>query len=255
MMKSESVLDEEFHEIVKWLSNNKLIINLKAGKTECLLFGTTRKLSKMDELTIYLNGVKINTVTSYEYLGVIMDKSLTYRCNLTRTCKKAMSRVKLLARVRHTLTPHVAECVYKAMIRPLLLNCESTIISSKSALTKLQSIQERAYNIVYGHNKKQLNKWPPIDSLCKKAVITKVFKEINGITPACLSSFERISHSKHTRTNNKNLKLPAVKTESGRKMYRYQGAKIFNQLPNEIKTEQSIVKFKKQLTKYYNVPQ
>ena len=130
-------LDEEFHEIVKWLSNNKLIINLKAGKTECLLFGTTRKLSKMDELTIYLNGVKINTVTSYEYLGVIMDKSLTYRCNLTRTCKKAMSRVKLLARVRHTLTPHIAECVYKAMIRPLLLNCESTIISSKSALTKL----------------------------------------------------------------------------------------------------------------------
>ena len=239
--------------IATWLSNNKLIINLKAGKTECLLFGTPRKLANSDKLEIDLNGVKINTVDSYEYLGVKMDKFLTYRDNIARTCKKASSRIKLLSRVRHTLTPHVAETIYKTMIRPILLNYDSTIVGSKSAITKLQSIQERAYNIVYG--KSTLNQWSSIPSLCQRTVLINVFKEINGISTVTVpSSFERVSHSKNTRTNNKNLKLPAVKTEKGRRMYRYQAAKIFNQIPNELKDEISIVNFKKRLPKNFSVP-
>ena len=53
-------------------------------------------------------------------------------------------------------------------------------------------------------------------------------------------SFTRVSHSQNTRGNNVNLSLPKVKTEAGRKRFAYQGTIIFNKLPNDLKTEQSL---------------
>jgi hypothetical protein len=43
--------------------------------------------------------------------------------------------------------------------------------------------------------------------------------------------FEINEHTINTRNQNKLLKLPRVKLEFGRKSFRYQGAKCFNELP------------------------
>ena len=42
----------------------------------------------------------------------------------------------------------------------------------------------------------------------------------------------------------KNIVLPKVKTETGKKAFSFQGAKIFNQLTEEMKTETLILRFK-----------
>ena len=146
----ETTLNQEFNLITKWISNNKLIINLKPGKTESIIFGTPRKLSNMQDLEVYLNTTKVNAVKSYEYLGITMDSTLTYAFNLNKIYKKAMSRVKLLSRIRHTITLHTAECIFKVMILPLILSCDTISISSLPAISKLQLIQDRACDIVYG---------------------------------------------------------------------------------------------------------
>ena len=43
--------------------------------------------------------------------------------------------------------------------------------------------------------------------------------------------FQINKHSKGTRNSNKLLKLPSVKLKFGKKSFRFQGAKIFNELP------------------------
>ena len=40
----EETLTAEMPNIAKWLDNNRLIINLKRGKTESVLFGTGKRL-------------------------------------------------------------------------------------------------------------------------------------------------------------------------------------------------------------------
>jgi hypothetical protein len=50
-----------------------------------------------------------------------------------------------------------------------------------------------------------------------------------------------------TRGNNKNLVLPRVRSESGRKIFAFYGAKIFNSLPNDMKTETFILHYKTKL--------
>ena len=97
----------------------------------------------------------------------------------------------------------------------------------------------------------ELNKWTPIASLCRKSILTKVFKYVNGIAPTGLSSFVRLSHTKNTRNNNVNLKLPSIKTERGRRTFLFQGSKVFNDLPTNIKSEESLIFFKKKLEEHF----
>ena len=42
----QETLDAELNNIKNFFKDNELIINLKKGKTECMLFGTTRKCNK-----------------------------------------------------------------------------------------------------------------------------------------------------------------------------------------------------------------
>ena len=72
-----------------------------------------------------------------------------------------------------------------------------------------------------------------------------VFKCLNGTVPTVLRNcFPRMSHSKGTRGNKRDLILPKVKTECGRKSFGFQGALVFDKLPDDLKTEQSLLIFK-----------
>ena len=48
----------------------------------------------------------------------------------------------------------------------------------------------------------------------------------------------------NTRNNNKSVVIPKVRTEAGRKTFSFQGAKVFNNLPNNLQTETSLLRFK-----------
>ena len=50
--------------------------------------------------------------------------------------------------------------------------------------------------------------------------------------------FEINEHRRNTRNSNKFLKLPKIKLEFGRRSFRFQGAKIFNNLPLEKRSNQ-----------------
>ena len=69
----ENRLNEDMIAKNHYLETNELIINLKKGKTECVLFSTAKRIStfqvKSQELKVYCNNVRINSVTTYTYMG------------------------------------------------------------------------------------------------------------------------------------------------------------------------------------------
>ena len=48
----EQTLASKMNNITRWLDRNRLVINLKKGKTESLLFGTARRLSCKDPMQV-----------------------------------------------------------------------------------------------------------------------------------------------------------------------------------------------------------
>ena len=90
----ESVLNSELENIFRYFIKNDLVVNLKKGKTEALLFGTRRKLNMLHgKLALKFRPFEINSTNSYKYLGSVIDKSLTLSENFNCSYKKASSRL------------------------------------------------------------------------------------------------------------------------------------------------------------------
>ncbi len=244
--KIEESLNTEFNNVAKWFTSNNLVLNLKKTKTEFVLFGTHQKLTKSEKVSISLNDDLVSESDSYEYLGVTMDKSLTMKEHLSKTYKKVLSRTKLLARIRHNVSPWVAETIYKVMILPQMLYCSNIMLGmSNTHKTQFERIRNRVLAIINGNS--QRVQLPTVNHARNKKCLVEVFKCQNGLSPRLFEGyFKKIQHHKETRGNNINLVLPKVRTEAGRKSFLFQGSMIFNKLPNALKGEQSIVNFKRQ---------
>ncbi|KAL9960121.1 hypothetical protein ACROYT_G033530 [Oculina patagonica] len=118
-------LGEDIKSLADWFRDNELIINLKKGKTEVMLFGTAKRLNCFDgkELNLTVNGCRINTTTTYKYLGVHLDPTLNLDTHFFKTYKKAAGRVNLLRRIRSNIDVFSAERIYRTMIMPIFTYC------------------------------------------------------------------------------------------------------------------------------------
>ena len=73
----ERTLTRKLEEVVRYLDENELVIKLKEGKAEVMLFGTAKRLSlKNRELSIKYRGREINVTKEYTHLGYTLDNTL-----------------------------------------------------------------------------------------------------------------------------------------------------------------------------------
>ena len=132
----EKVLNEEMSYLTRYLYQNELILNLKKGKTEAMVFGTAKRLSMASKcISIKYNGKIMNNATAYKYLGNQLDRNLNLDENFEQAYRKASGRLHLLAKLRCYLIALAAMKIFDMVIMPLL-TC-SSIINLK--LTKTQS--------------------------------------------------------------------------------------------------------------------
>ena len=253
----ESHLNQDANSLATWFRKNELIINLKKGKTEAMLFGTAKRLNKFKErqLNIKVGETSINCTTQYKYLGVTLDPSLTLDTHLDITCKKAAGRVNLLRRIRSSIDTSTAIVIYNAMIMPLFTYCGSIGLGwPESKLKRLHSVEKRSMNIIK-------SKYPPnadlrvpnIGNQMKKSVCKFVFDCLQkNVCEPFKEYFERAKHEKCTRNNNHTVKLPLMKTKTGQKCVAFAGGRIFNELPLEARKIESRIVFTSFLNEHFS---
>ena len=230
----EKVLQEEINNIFTYFENNELILNLKKGKTETMLFGTSKRIGKKT-IDIGMNCTKINHTTSYCYLGNTLDPSLTLNQNFDKAYKKASGRLNLLEKMRSFLSVEAAFKIFEMVIVPVLLYSSLIHLQlTKTQAKKFESIERRAKKIIGGENRicgieRRVKK--KSCKMVKKCLGGKLCSNFNGY-------FEINKHEKNTRNRNFLLKLPKIKLEFGKKSFSYQGAKIYNDLPLEIRSSE-----------------
>ena len=102
-------LTDDLKNLSEWLTTNELIINLKKGKTETLLFGTPQKISKnVDHFSVSYNDTPVVKTSNYVYLGVKLDGSLNLNSHFEKCYKRASSRLRLLSKLRKDLDTKAA---------------------------------------------------------------------------------------------------------------------------------------------------
>jgi hypothetical protein len=94
--------------------------------------------------------------------------------------------------------------------------------------------------------------WKQIDVIIDEQILIDVHKSIQCVSPPEYHTyFKVLEHGKNTRGDGCSLVVPRVKTEAGRKTFKFQGSLLFNKLPKELKTEKSVVVFKQKLKQFY----
>ena len=150
----EQNLSEDIDRLADWFEENELILNLKKGKSEVMLFGTPQRISKLKKETLNINyrSRAINVTTEYKYLGVHIDSTLNLNTHFDKVYKKASGKLKLLEKLRYQLDTKSAQAIYNLMIVPTITYCSTLQANLTSTRKKcLQSFVNRASKTI-AHN-------------------------------------------------------------------------------------------------------
>ena len=120
---------------------------------------------------------------------------------------------------------------------------------------KLEKLQHRAGKIVTQSNHVNLVEdlgWTSLLNRRKYHLCVSIFKYLHGFEPQILcDNVVLLHHNYNTQRNRIDINLPKMRTEIGKKTFNYSASKLFNTLPAEIKTLETISKFKSQLRIFF----
>ena len=115
----KSKFTKEMDANAKWFGKNALIINLKKGKNESILFGKSQRIAKQNnELIVMYKGLKILNTSQYKYLGIQFDSTLNLNCHFEKCYNRASSRLRLLGKLRPHLDMTAEKAIYRTIIMP-----------------------------------------------------------------------------------------------------------------------------------------
>ena len=230
----ERKLNHDMSSIANYLESNDLVINLKRGKTESMLFGTAKRISTVPpesrDLKLYCNNNLINYTSSYTYLGTVLDQYLGLGANFDQKYKKASSKLGVLRKLLPLLTLEAAFAVYSSVIvSALKYNCIAQLNLNQTQQKKLRSLECRA-------NFMLKTKTTPIKNEIDKHAVLLVRKCLNGKVCEHFRDYFKIhEHRMNTRNNNILMQIPKVKLEFAKNSFFFLGAKLYNSLPKEIR--------------------
>lgn len=141
-------LQRHLDSLEQWTTDWRIKIN--SDKSTAVHF--TRRRGALPTQPHFQN-YEIETQPHAKYLGVLLDKRLTFKQHITNTPNKAIQRLLAIYPILRspTLSIKTKLHLYKMMIRPILLYAAPVWHNApKSSLQKLQTVQNRAARMITG---------------------------------------------------------------------------------------------------------
>ena len=128
----------DFSSLGGWIVDKKLSVYFGRGKTKSILFGTKHKLPNAKALNIVYNGAEIKQYAKVQFLGCILDQSLSAGSVALNVINKVNSRLKYLKRQSRFLTPPVCRLLRNALTQPFFDYACTAWFSNLSKILKLR---------------------------------------------------------------------------------------------------------------------
>ncbi len=107
----ESETNAELVKVYEWLLSNKLTLNISKSK---YMIVTNKKLT--GSITVQINGQQLEECQTYKYLGVYIDKNISWKTHTEHVCTKLSRACGALAKTRHYVSEDVLKSIYYALL-------------------------------------------------------------------------------------------------------------------------------------------
>ena len=237
----EITINTELKLVTNWLRLNKLSLNAK--KTELVIFRSKRKPMNR-EISIKLNGFKLTPSDNVKYLGMFLDKNLSWDFHIHKLSNSLSRATGILSKLRHNAPRSVCLNVYYALFYSHVYYgaCIWGLTSQKN-LKIIETLQNKCVRtMTFADFRSTANPIYNSLGLIKVRDIIRyqqlkfAYDYFDNLLPEDLCQlFTKRAEVQSINmnlisTNEKTLSLPTILTEhSGRKSLRYQSASLWNQ--------------------------
>lgn len=130
----------------------ELNFTLNANKTKSIIFQANNK-----DLGVTVNGEVVETVRNHKYLGVTLDKSLSFGCHirdLKQRTTERLNMIKVISGIKTGGHPEVMDMIYKALVRNFFeYGTAIYSIACQSNLNSLDTLNNQCLRKVTGCTK------------------------------------------------------------------------------------------------------
>jgi hypothetical protein len=258
MKHAISKLEECIAHIAAWMKANKLQLN--AEKTEAIIVCHPQHRHKLQHRTITIGNTSVVPSSSVRNLGAIFDHNMSMADQITAICRSLNFQLRSIGRIRKFLTRKSAETIVHSVITSRLDTNNALLQGiSKTQLDKLSRVQRTAARVVTCTKKYTpiniLNElhWLPVAQRISFKILVLVFKSLNGLGPQYLTELLDAYVPTRSLRSQDQLLLLIPKTRlitAGDRAFRVAGPKLWNVLPNDVRSAKSLVTFKSKLKSY-----
>ena len=252
-------LSIELSNCSKWLVDNRL--SLHVGKTECILFGSRKRLGRAGDFSVTCDGETVTRVTSVEYLGVTLDQFLNFDEYVNSLCDKADGKLSFLHRYSSVLDFKTRKLLCESLIFSCLTYCASSWYPGigKGLQTRLDIIQRKMVRYIKGwHPRSHVDVqeisevgWLTFPKRVSYFKLCHLFKVKMGQAPKYLSRDFRPTSSVHSySTRGSNMNYVPDYSNFSPNTFHYTVVREWNELPVNVKSQKTLPCFKRELKQH-----
>ena len=244
-------INEDLSHLNEWFKTNKLSLNI--DKTVYVLFSKGSK-HKPNGYKIKMGESIIQERPSTTFLGLTIDSNLNWKQHITRVKGKVKSSIFMLNRIKYLIPKETMKTLYYSLVQSHL-EYGITIWGDarKSIINELIILQKKAIRIINRANYQEHtdplfknNKILKLNDLYDFNVAKLMYRYSTGALPTSLNKIfttHKTHHNYYTRNRN-NPRIPLSKYSTTIKSVRHKGPKLWDKIPNDIRSCTTMNNFK-----------
>ncbi len=254
MVNMDDLLQLDTDNLVEWFFINKLVVS----ESKCSsMLATCNRMLLNESLNVKINNINVNQVNSTRYLGIYPDSMLNWSDHIVNLCKKLAPKVGILRRLKHVLSREYLSMIYQCTIQSVIdYGITAWGYAPNTYLDRVQRFQNRAARIITGNYDRDVRGidlvkdlgWFNIRQRRDYFTALLVFKSLNGMSPDYMTDMFTYSHeigTYNTRSTVQNiLCVPKINKQIFSQSIQFNGPRMWNSLPLEIRNAQSLIPFK-----------
>ena len=113
----EIFISRDLSKLSLWYSTNRPTLNV--SKSKFILIGSPKKLSTCNDVTVVIDNAPLESTDTFKYLGVTINKTITWGDYVEATSTKINQSFGLLKRISYLLPLERRIALYNSLVRPL----------------------------------------------------------------------------------------------------------------------------------------